>query len=530
MPNTQIPFQSTGYFTQLITDYIARKDSIKHLYGNFPDMSGFENQIQLKESQFSTESRMLLNKSLLAQYSKTNSTESSVKNIAYLKETNTFTVVTGHQLNIFTGPLYFLFKIVSTINLAKELKQNFPNKNFVPVYWMATEDHDFEEINHFFVGDAKISWEVGSSGPVGRKSTKSMEPVFQEFSEVLGAGKNAKYLIELFQKAYLEHSTLTEATRFLVNELFGDQGLLIIDGDDPRLKEQFAGFVKRELLTEYAHRAIADTNDFLEATYKVQVNPREINLFYIEDAIRERIVYENDLYKVNNTDLKFSKDEMLELLKKSPEKFSPNVILRPLFQEVVLPNLCYIGGGGELAYWLQLKNLFVESEVAFPILLLRNSVLISSKKQGKKLSQLNLEYKDLFLKQDKLFDKIVAECSSLELNFDHQRMALNKIFQGLKPLVSKTDITFKGALEAQEKKQLKGLLNLEKRLLKAEKKKHADLLDRARMLQTALFPRNGLQERNVNFAEFYKEYGDAFISILLKELKPLSLEYSVLEL
>jgi bacillithiol biosynthesis cysteine-adding enzyme BshC len=530
MPNTQIPFQSTGYFSKLICDYIDKKDSVKHLYENFPEIDGFENQIKLKEQQFSQDSRNVVSKSLLQQYAKTSTTETTLENIQTLKNTNTFTVVTGHQLNIFTGPLYFLYKIVSTLNLAKELKEKFPKNNFVPVYWMATEDHDFEEINHFFVGDKKISWDVESAGPVGRKLTSGLETVFKEFSKEIGDNLNANYIKKLFRKAYIGHNTLTAATRFLVNELFGAYGLVIVDGDDPELKKEFSPFVEKELLEQYAHKSISKENSFLKENYKVQVNPREINLFYIKQDLRERIVFEEGLYKVNNTPIQFTQDEVLEELKNFPENFSPNVIMRPLYQEVVLPNLCYIGGGGEIAYWLQLKNLFKESSIEFPILLLRNSVLLASKKQGSKLKKLNLSYQELFLKQQVLFDKKIKECSELPLDFEFQKKKLQELFDELKPLIAQTDVSFNGALEAQEKKQIKGLLHLEKRLLKAEKKKHADIVDRIRMLQNELFPRKGLQERNVNFAEFYVAYGEKLIPTLLKDLKPLSLEYSVIEL
>tara|TARA_B100000809_G_scaffold149298_1_gene146792 strand:- start:4567 stop:6159 length:1593 start_codon:yes stop_codon:yes gene_type:complete len=530
MSNTNISFEKTGYFSKLICDYVGRKESVDKLYNNYPDLKGFEKQISLKEKQFSNKNREVLVSSLQKQYVSTKITEKTKNNINSLVGDNTFTTVTGHQLNVFTGPLYFLYKIASAINLAKELKHKFPENQFVPVYWMATEDHDFEEINHFFVGDKKIIWKVDSSGPVGRKLTSGFETVLEEFSNTIGDNKNANYLKQLFKKAYLEHNTLAEATRFLVNELFGVYGLVIVDGDDVDLKKQFSPFVEKELVDKYAHQSIANANSFLEENYNVQVNPREINLFYIEDELRERIIFENDTYKVNNTAIEFTKDEILDELKKSPEKFSPNVIMRPLFQEVVLPNLCYIGGGGELAYWFQLKNLFAKSNIVFPVLLLRNSVLLASEKQGAKLGRLNLSYQELFLKQQVLFDIKIKECSELPLDFEFQKNKLRELFDELKPLVAQTDVSFSGALEAQEKKQLKGLLNLEKRLLKAEKKKHVDVVNRIRILQDELFPRNGLQERNVNFAEFYIEYGENLIPTLLKELKPLGLLYTVLEM
>jgi len=530
MPNTHIPFKSTGYFSQLILDYIDRKDSVKHLYENFPDMGGFKKQIQQKRSEFSKDSREVLAKSLLHQYSNTNTSNVTIENIESLREPNTFTIVTGHQLNLFTGPLYFLYKIVSTINLCKQLKEEFPKENFIPVYWMATEDHDFQEINHFFIEDNKISWDVESTGPVGRKKTNNFEAVFNEFSNYLGGKKTSDQLKKLFIESYEKHESLTEAMRFLVNELFGLYGLVIIDGDDVSLKEQFIPFVEKELKEKYAIGAIENTNSFLLENYKVQVNPREINLFYIENDLRERIVFENNTYKINNTTIEFTVEEILQELKLSPEKFSPNVIMRPLYQEVVLPNLCYIGGGGELAYWLQLKELFTASKISFPILLLRNSVLLASEKQGRKIKNLNLEYQNLFLKQSDLLTKVVRECCQIDLDLLKQKELLKKIFEDLKPIAETTDPSFKGALAAQEKKQLKGLHNLEKRLLKAEKRKHSDVTNRVVEIQNTLFPRKGLQERNVNFAGFYEEYGEDLIPTLLKELDPLELSFSVLEL
>jgi len=528
MRTTQIPFQNTGYFSKLICDYLAEKEPVQKLYQSFPNYKGFENQIQLKKEQFTEDSRKVLVNSLQEQYKNVTVSESTLENITNLKEENSFTVVTGHQLNVFTGPLYFLYKIASTINLAKNLKEKFPKNNFVPVYWMATEDHDFEEINHFFVYNNKISWDVESSGPVGQKSTEGMDLVFQEFSKVIGDNANANYLKELFQKAYVNHSTLTEATRYLVNELFGTYGLVIVDGDDNSLKEEFVPFVRKELLEKQAAKVISEANTFLDTNYKVQVNPREINLFYIKKNLRERIVFEDGLYKINNTDIQFSEIEILEELKSHPECFSPNVIMRPLYQEVVLPNLCYIGGGGELAYWLQLKELFVVSGIPFPVLLLRNSVLLASEKQTRKLSKLNVTFEELFLKQEKLIDKKISQLSTLPLDFSEQKRRIQEIFKELQPMTAQTDISFNGALEAQEKKQLKGLLNLEKRLLKAEKRKHIEVVERIQKLKDELFPRKGLQERNANFAEFYVEYGENLIPTLLEKLQPLNLEYAII--
>ena len=291
MSVTQIPFVATGYFSKLICDYLDRKPELSQFYGNFPDLEGFKNQIESKKTAFSAASRNLLVDALKNQHKNTSISEQTAQNIASLLDDNTFTVTTGHQLNIFTGPLYFLYKIVTAINLANRLKIEFPQQNFVPVYWMATEDHDFEEIQYFNVNSTKISWNRESSGAVGRLKTNGFEAVFNEFSALLGTSNNADALRELFKNSYLNNDNLAEATRYLVNELFGGYGLVIIDGDDALLKREFTTILKDELLNNKSFKRVSETNKKLGNDYNIQVNPREINLFYLKDATRERIIF-----------------------------------------------------------------------------------------------------------------------------------------------------------------------------------------------------------------------------------------------
>ncbi|MGG7036318.1 MAG: bacillithiol biosynthesis cysteine-adding enzyme BshC, partial [Flavobacterium sp.] len=390
MPTDCISYHKSGYFSNLILDYLDEKPEVNAFYNRFPNIENFNpetGQITEKQKNFNPENRAILVSALENQYLNFQVSEKVKTNILLLSDAKTFTVTTGHQLNLFTGPLYFLYKIISTINLCSELKQAYPDYHFVPVYWMATEDHDFEEIDHFSFKNVKIKWDKESHGPVGRLSTEGLAEVFTVFSENLGLGQNADSLKNLFEEAYLKHVNLAGATRHLANELFGSKGLIILDGDDISLKKAFAPFVKNELLQQTSFHKVSETNALLEKNYDVQVNPREINLFYLEDHLRERILFENNRYKINNTDLIFSKQEIIDLVEKNPEKFSPNVILRPLYQEVVLPNLCYIGGGGELAYWLQLKSTFEANNISFPVLLLRNSALLCTQKQTEKAAR-----------------------------------------------------------------------------------------------------------------------------------------------
>ncbi len=531
MPIKQIPYKNTGYFSSLMIDYLAEKEALQSFYHRFPRIENFEDQLKEKGNTFQKKNREVLVASLKKQYQDFDSSEATQSNINSLLNEHTFTITTGHQLNLFTGPLYFLYKIFSVINLSESLNKKHPQHHFVPVYWMATEDHDFDEINYFNLFGEKVEWDHKSGGAVGEVETDGLEQLLETLKSEIGASENAKRLTDLFSEAYIKHNNLSDATRYLANQLFAEYGLVIIDGNHRELKEEFAPFAKKELLDKESFTIINQTTDRLESIgYSKQVHPREINLFYIIKGIRERIIEEGRNYTINNTELVFTKEEILEELKNFPERFSPNALLRPLFQEVVLPNLCYVGGGGELAYWFQLKDYFKSVEVTFPILLLRNSVLLAPQKLSKKIEKLNETIEALFLNTYDLEKKHTQQLSTLKIDFSPQRVHLQQQFKDLYELAKQTDASFVGAVGAQEKKQLNGLDKLEKRLLKAEKRKLKDQIERLTAIQEYLFPKESLQERTVNFSEFYLEYGDELLSQLKKELDPLVHQFTILEL
>lgn len=531
MQQEQLPFKDTGYFSSLICDYLDQNSDLSPFYNRFPLLEHFKSQIEEKEGAFPMQSRTVLADALKHQYQTINASKVTLQNIEAITSKNTFTITTGHQLNLFTGPLYFLYKIVSAINLSNELKEKYPKYNFVPVYWMATEDHDFDEINYFNFKGKKFQWNKMASGAVGELSTDGLDKVLQLFSQDLGESANAKMLKKLFEAAYVKHKNLADATRFLANELFKDYGLVIVDANNADLKRLFAPYIEKELTEQTSFKVVTKTNEALvnvSSDYNIQVNPREINLFYLSENLRERIVFEDDVYKVLNTDIFWSKSEILQHLNEVPERFSPNVIMRPLYQEVILPNLCYIGGGGELAYWMQLKSYFKAVEIPFPVLLLRNSVLIKTEKQGEKLKKLNISNQDVFLKKDAFINRKVRQISNIDINFSEQKTALLEQFEDLYTLAEQTDKSFIGAVKAQEVKQLKGLKTLEKRLLKAQKRKLSDEVSRMTDIQNELFPNGSLQERSTNFSEFYLEYGDCLIPQLIESLQPLKGEFTIL--
>lgn len=530
MPTDCISYQKSGYFSSLINDYLEQKPNLQSFYNRFPNLENFDAQIQEKTKNFNdNKKREVLVSVLQSQYAKINASPSTLNNIKLLNHSKTFTVTTGHQLNLFSGPLYFLYKIISTINLTVALKSKYSNYNFVPIYWMATEDHDFEEINYFNFKGRKFRWNISSSGPVGRLSTESLADFFEVFAPELSNGKNAEVLKKLFQDSYINHSNLADATRFLANELFCDYGLVILNADNQELKHSFIPFIKEELLLQTAYKEVSKTTKKLK-NYAIQVNPREINLFYLENNLRERILFENGKYKVNNTKIEFTETEILSVLENHPDKFSPNVILRPLYQEAILPNLCYIGGGGEIAYWLELKSYFDALNVTFPILLLRNSAVLITEKQAKKADKLGLTWSDLFSKQTDLVNAKINQFSEFPIELSQLKEQLQKQFEYLYEIANQTDKSFLGTVKAQEAKQKKGLENLEKRLLKAQKRKHTDELQRITDLQNELFPNQSLQERQANFSEFYLQSGESLIPQLMKELKPLENHFNTIKI
>lgn len=519
-----ISFDKTNYYNSLITDYLKQKEQVRDLYNHFPSVENVLPQINEKQELYANAHRSILVDVLNEQYKNVITTDVVKQNIESLKNTHTFTITTGHQLNLFTGPLYFIYKIISVVNTCNFLKKAYPEFDFVPIYWMATEDHDFEEINYFNLKNSKIEWNRNVNGAVGRLNLQEMELVFQNFEKVIGKGNHAKELLDLFKKAYLLENNLANATRVLVNELFKEYGLVILDADNKKLKELFIPYFKKELEEQVSYKNISLTNAKL-LNYNPQVNPREINLFYLTTTGRERIVLENGKYKVLNTDVVFEQKDLLDHLNSNPEKFSPNVVLRPLYQEVLLPNLMYIGGGGEISYWLQLKTTFANYGVSFPMLQLRSSLLLLDEIMIKKIEKHKLTTTNLFEKVDKVIDSKLAEWSEVEINFDETKRYLKQQFDRLKEKSNSTHISFLNAILAQEKKQLKGIEHLDKKLKRALKIQNQDKINSLKNLYIYINGGTGVQERTINFSQFYTFN---FISVLSEYIVPFSSEIQII--
>ena len=509
------PIESLQSFSKLLIDYLAEFPALANFYGNTPHLESFEKQIAEKKS-FSHSNRVILHEVIKGQY---NDLGLEVEIESILDE-NTYTVTTGHQLNIFTGPLYVIYKIVSTINLAKKLKATFPKANFIPVYWMATEDHDWDEINHFHWLGKKFEITTSQKGAVGRFSLSEFEPFLKEIPFTTSA----------FQDAYSQAKKLSQAVRYYMHELFGDQGLICLDADDARLKSIFAPIVLADLF-DHSHLAPVEnaTKSLIEMGYKTQINAREINLFYLMDGVRERIEKKGEIYQVVNTSTTFSAKELRAEVAEFPERFSPNVVLRPLYQEIILPNLAYIGGPAEVGYWLQLKGIFDLHRVPYPILLPRNFAIILTEKNQQKINKLGIGLTDLFLEDFELRRKFVASQSAHVLDCQSELNLLSPIFNELAKRVKSIDSTLEASAKAEFKRVENGLERLGKKLKRAEERNHETSIRQLSQLKTALFPEGEWQERHENFLNYYMEH-PAFIQQLLDTFDPLLFEMYAINL
>jgi len=526
-----LDYSHTHRFSKLMLDYLDEVQPLKPFYNRFPHPEQVKAQIEEKAGNYRTPFRSTLVEAIREQYKMYTISTATRSNIELLEEDNTFTITTGHQLNLFTGPLYTFYKIISVLNSCKTLKTKYPDYNFVPVFWLASEDHDFEEINFFNYKESKIEWKAESGGAVGEKQTEDLDTVFEVLSKALPESGFAEELTRLFEEAYLKHQSLSAASIYLYNQLFGDQGLVILEPNVHALKSLFSPYIKKEIFEEVTIQEVSSTTEQLKALdYHEQVTPREINFFYKTDGLRERIIRKKEYFYVLNTKLKFSKAELAEEIEKYPERFSPNALLRPLYQEVILPNLSYVGGGGELAYWLQLRSTFEAFGITFPCLQLRNSVLLFTKKTKRKLEKMEIRIRDLFLPRQQLVDAYVEKASEIKIDFTSQRENLVKQFEDLYKLAEQTDKSFLGAVAAQEKKQLNGLDKLEKRLLRAQRRRMTADVERLQDLQLSLFPKQNLQERVLNFSEVYEIYGKDFIDFLIEHLNPFDYSFLLLQL
>lgn len=512
----KISFQDITSIPQLVKDFLNQK--IEGFEDYTFSLDHFIKNIHQKQISFTSRQRQTLADALEDQLSGLKLSSKQRQNLIDIRLENTFTITTGHQLNLFSGPAFFVYKILQTIKTCSYLKANLPDFNFVPVYWMATEDHDFEEINHFKTENNYYEINEKSGGAVGKihiTDTFFISEFEKEFKDCVFGTE----LILMLKEAYKPGNTLTEAIQILVNRLFSDFGLLILDGDSATLKNQIKDTFKDELLNFSLYKTSKEKVEFLTGKYgKVQVNPREINLFYLTET-RDRIDFDGHHYIIVDKNIRFSKEEILRELDNHPEKFSPNALMRPVYQETVMPNLAYIGGNAEIMYWLELKDYFKEINLPFPILIPRNSMLFLKEKTVRKIEKLQLKIVDFFQNFTTITNNKILDNSEILRLLEETENQLILQFSELKKAAETTEKSFGNMVKAEEIRQIKSFKRMKKRLLHAEKIKQGELLERLENLFLDIHPSKNWQERVYNFSVFFADHGYSWLETCLEEME-----------
>lgn len=443
---------------------------------------------------------------------------------------NTFTVTTAHQPVLFTGPLYHLYKISGTIHLARQLNDDHPGHQFLPMFVLGAEDHDWQETNHYFLFGKKHEWARTVSGSAGRLNVEGLDTMIEDAKELL---KNTPFGNEIYShlsNALKKASTYAQFHQAFLVSLYNEYGLVVINMDDADLKRSFIPILEKELKDQFSMQYVPATQASLEKSgFKPQAYCRPINLFYMEEGIRERIepVEGGSFIRVDSK-IRYTQEEIIAELHAHPERFSPNVILRPLYQEFILPNLAYIGGGGELAYWLERKTQFEAAGIHFPMLVRRNSVLMIDASTAAQLEKADIGWEDLLGEYDTIVKTFLVKHSETDLSFEEEKKMIHEAYIALSNKAQRLDPTLATAILAEETKQSRVFEQLGSRLMRAEKQQQETNLNRIKKLKDKLFPNGGLQERHDNMMGFYSTSGKTMLETLITVCDPMEEKFTIL--
>ncbi len=522
---TQLPYGDTGFFSRIATAYVEGDEKLNPYFRHPVSVEGFKAAIH-DRNKFPTDRKLLVSE-LHKQYEQLPVHEKVTENINLLSQENTYTITTAHQPAIFTGTLFFVYKILHTVKLAAHLNDRIPGSRFVPVFYMGCEDADLDELGNISLDGEKINWETNQTGAIGRMNTKGLEKIINRIEGELSVLPFGSKLIQLLKDCYLGDNDIQTATFKLLNALFGEYGLVVLIPDNPNLKRRLIPVFEDELFNQQSSEIVKAAIDSLSENFKVQATPRDINLFYLKDNIRERIERTGDTWSVVNTNITFSAETLREELNAHPERFSPNVILRGLFQETILPGVAFIGGGGEIAYWLELKGVFERYKTPYPVLVLRNSFLVLETKWKEKLDKLRIPITGIFREERDLLNDLVKRDSANQLTLSGEITSFNSYYDNLKTVARKVDDTLTTHIAALQTRAIKPLQELEKKLLRAERRKFEVQQRQLEAVKKALFPNNSLQERVDNFMPFYAKWGGDFLKMIYDHSLTLEQEFVI---
>ncbi len=524
----------SGTFSSLFVDYVSEYGNVQQFYGgNFRDEAHWKSL--LKKVVERPVDRSSLVQILGEQNRNFHCGVRTLANIDALLNDNTVAVVTGQQVGLFTGPLYTIFKTLTALKLVESLAERYPEYNFVPVFWLEGEDHDYEEVNSIKILSAtndvqevrhelkKAAADDENLGAVGKiEFDETIESVFTNLDQSLVQTEFKPKVLELFRTAYQKGMTFNRAFAHLMNVLLENSGLIFLDPNDRQVKKLLAPLFQRELAeTPRFCQLVVDQSAELEKQYHAQVKPKSLNLFFFHHGGRYLLEPRPDGYSLKGTRQHLAREFVLDAAKNAPELFSSNVVLRPICQDWLLPTLAYVAGPAEVAYFGQLKTLYDATNIPMPIIYPRASATIIEEKSEKVLERFSVSVLDLFKDVEYVKEKVASEVSEVNLEevFGGTSFSVNEALEGITPILQRIDPTLIGALENVTKKTAANLEGLKERAVAAQKRQHEVSLRQIDKVTNLVYPQSNFQERELNVLYFLNKYGLEFLRWLYGELK-----------
>jgi len=540
-----INFKEIPGNTKLFLDYLYDFEKLKGFYKyNFRDKEQFIAKFkQLSESpkEFRNELSTIINN----QYKSFDPSSKTLKNISLLKNKETVAVVTGQQLGILGGPLYTFYKIITAIKLCSHLSERYDNYHFVPVFWLEGDDHDFEEVRSINVLNdnnelIKISYndeateEEQNRGSIGHlKLKESIGQFLKDYENQLRNTEFKNPIMENLKSFYTEEKTFKEPFKELLFWLFDQYGLVIFDPQDVKVKELLKPVFKKEINDFRNHtEKLVNISASLEELYHAQVKIRPINLFYNYDEGRYVIEPIENEFRLKGKRKKFTLEELINLIEIEPEKFSPNVLLRPICQDFLFPTGFYISGPSEVAYFAQILPLYEFYDIDPAIIYPRSSVTILEKTLKSVLEKYGLSVKDIFTEPNKLKNQIINNVSdkNLEEIFKETKNQIDLAFDNLKEKLFELDKTMGDVTSKYRLKVLGYIDELKGKAAETQKKRYEITLRQIDKASANLFPEMNLQERELSFFHYANKYGVDVLKKIFEELAINKFEHQVIEL
>jgi bacillithiol synthase len=539
-----INFSDIPGHSNLFLDYLYEFNNVKDFYKtNFRDKEEYLKHFK-KISESGREFRGNISSILSRQYGNSNVSEKTRRNISLMGSKNTLAVVTGQQLGLFGGPLYTIYKIITALKLSRHLSEKYDEYNFIPVFWLEGDDHDFEEVSYLNLINEnneliKIQYpeqlpEEGNMGSIGfLKFSESINQVFENVEKNLRPTEFTPDLLANLKRIYSPGKSFKESFREMLLWLFDEYGLVIIDPQDKEIKDILRPVFRKEIEGFRTHsEKLINVSAVLEEKYHAQVKIRAVNLFYNYDEGRYLIEpVEND-FRLRRKRKKFTREELLNLIDIEPEKFSPNVLLRPVCQDYLLPTAFYVGGPGEIAYFAQAMPLYEFYSVNFPLVYPRSSVTLLEKSIDGLLEKYSLEPKDVFIMNGDLKNKILGSVSSNSTDeiFKETENKFDLAMDQLKEKLIDIDKTISDSSSRYKQKIISYLGELKTKAVEAQNRKHEVTIRQSDRIMQAIFPQSSLQEREINVIYFMNKYGPEIIRKLYEGIEINKFEHQVIKI